>query len=800
MLQNYFTVAVRNLWSQRTYTLLNVLGLTVGLTGGLLIFLFLRYHLSTDRHQANFDRLVRFSTDLHLEDGTVEPSAGAPPPLAKALRASYPQVEQAAFMLNYPDMNVSFQRTAGAPLIRFIEHDGIVFVEPEWLDVLTYTWLTGNPKIALKAPNQVVLTESWAKRYFGTVTCLSKQITLQNNVVTTVVGVIADAPGPTDTPVQMLVSLPTAYAMGIDKRMADDWYVPNSTNRVYARLKDPSALAELQRAMPAFRKKYYGKSAHFFHFIIQPFADLHTDVLRDPAHTIRLPLLWSLGIIGLLLVVVACINFINLSTVQAFRRSKEIGIRKTLVSSRGQLIRQFLAETALVVGLATSLGLLLTLLLLPLFTDWVQLPLRLRFDGVTVGFVGLLAGGILLLAGGYPAIILSKFSPWAALTGSLKTTSGGGLTLRRVLVVAQFTVCQVLLLCALVVTRQTHYMQQADPGFTKDNIVIVDLPYNQKARHDAFKQKLLAYAGVQSVSLSVVPPVTPAMYGGQVKFNGRPDWEKFPIRDRLADADYLRTYGLHLLAGRNITPGDTIRDYVINETLMRKLGYHDPKQILGKPMLHYLSHVPLPIVGVVKDFYQKSMRDEISPCVIACWPEWYRKAGVRIGGHNMTQTLDQLEKSWQDVFPDEVFTYQFLNDEVANMYKTETLIVRLVNAFTILVILIGCLGLYSLVSYVVVQRRKEISIRKVLGASVSSVVALLAGDFLKLVFVAILLASPLAYYVMNRWLADFAYRIDLSWVIFMLAGLLAVGIALLTVSFQSIRAALIDPVKSLRSE
>ncbi|GAB4031799.1 FtsX-like permease family protein [Spirosoma jeollabukense] len=800
MVLNYLKIALRNLWSQRAYTLLNVLGLTVGIAGGLLIFLFLRYHLSTDRYQTHFDRLVRFSTDLHLEDGTVEPDAGGPPPLAKTLRTSYPQVEQAAFMLNQPDIQVSFQRATDTPLTRFMEHSGIAFVEPEWLDVLTYTWIAGNPRTALRAPNQIVLTESWAKRYFSTSNCLGKRLTLQNKAVTTVVGVVADAPGPTDTPIQMLVSLPTMYSIGVSAGMADDWFALNSTNRVYARLKNSSAIGALQQAMPALEKKYYGPSAHLFKLIIQPFANLHTDVLRDPAHAIRSPLLWSLGIIGLLLVVVACINFVNLSTAQALRRGKEIGVRKTLGSTRGQLIRQFLAETSLVVGAALVLGLLLTLLILPVFTDWVQLPLRLHLDGLTVGFLGLLAGGILLLAGGYPAFVLSGFSPWAALTGSLKTTSSGGLTLRRVLVIAQFTVCQVLLLCALIITRQTHHMQQADPGFTKGNVVIVDLPYNQKARHDAFKQKLLAYSSIRSVSLSVVPPATPAMYGGQIKFNGKPDWEKFPIRDRLADADYLKTYGLYLLAGRTITPGDTIRDYVINETLMHKLGYRKPEQILGKPMLHYLSHVPLPIVGVVKDFYQKSLRDEISPCVIACWPEWYRKAGVRVAGQDMTQTLDQLKKSWQEVFPDEVFTYQFFNEEVASMYKTETLIVRLVNAFTLLVILIGCLGLYGLVSYVVVQRTKEIGVRKVLGASVSSIVALLSKDFLTLVLIAIVLASPVAYYAMNRWLEDFAYRIEISGWVFAGAGLLAMVIALLTVSYQSIKAALVNPVKSLRSE
>ena len=800
MFRNYLKIAWRNLVAQRNYTLLNILGLSVGMAGALLIFLFLRYHLSTDRYHTDFDRIVRISTDLHLDDGSVEYNAEGPPPLAKTLRTTYPQVEQAAFLLGMRDLNVSVRRSANARPTRFLEHEGIGFVEPEWLDVLTYIWLRGNSKTALREPNQAVLTSSWANRYFGTPDCLGQTITLDNKAVITVVGVVADSPGPTDTPVNMLVSLPTMYQVGVGDGMANDWYALNSANRVYARLKDESVIGELQRMMPDLEKKYYGKSARFFHLFVQPFADMHTDVARDPAHTIRTSLLWSLALIGLLMLLAACVNFINLATAQALRRSKEVGIRKTLGSSRGQLLRQFFLETSLIVSLATGLGLALTVLALPVFTDWVQLPLMLHFDGPTVGFVGLLFMSVLLLAGAYPAFVLSGFSPWAALTGTLRTLSVAGLTLRRVLVVTQFTVCQVLLLGALIVTRQTRYMQQADLGFTKNNVVVVSLPYDQKSRHDAFRQKLLTYAGVRSVSLSMLPPATPAMNGGQVKFDGKPDWEKFPVRDRLADASYISTYGLHLLAGRTITPGDTIRDYVINETLMYKLGFQRPQQILGRRLQHYLSAVPLPIVGVVKDFYQKSLRDEISPCLIANWPSWYRTAGVRISGQHPAQTLDQIEQIWQQVFPDEVFDYQFLDEEVASLYKTETMIVRLMNTFTIVVILIGCLGLYGLVSHVVVQRTKEIGVRKVLGASVSSIVALLSKDFLKLVLVAIVIASPIAWWAMNRWLQDFAYRIDIEWWMFALAGLLAVGIALLTVSFQSVKAALMNPVKSLRSE
>ena len=767
------------------------------MAGALLVFLFIRYHLSTDRYNANFNRVVRISNDIHLDDGSIEYNAEGPPPMAAVLRSRYPQVEQAAFLLGWRDITVSVQHTKQKAPARFLEHKGVGFIEPEWLDVLSYTWLLGDPKTALHAPRQAVLTESWANRYFGTPNAIGQTLTLDNKVLVTVAGIVADPPGPTDTDLGLFVSLSTAPQL-VPTLDLNDWGLLNSVNRLYARLKTPTAITSLQQALPALSKQQYGEWAHNFQFVVQPLADLHFDTIHDPVHAIRASLLWSLGLIGLLLIVAACINFVNLATVQALRRSKEVGIRKTLGSTRSQLAGQFLLETTLIIGAATGLGLLMARLALPVFTDWVQLPLSLRFDSTTAGFVGILLIGIILLAGGYPAAVLSGFSPGAALKGT--RVAGTGFTVRRVLVVTQFAVCQVLILGSLVVANQMRYMQRADLGFRKDNVVMVAVPFGQKARQDAFKQQLLQNADIRSVSLTVLPPTSALNYGGSFKFDGNTEWSKFPIRERLADADYLNTYGMKLLAGRNITPGDTIRDYLINETLLHKLGFSKPQQVLGRRLQYYLSKAPLPIVGVVRDFHQKSMRAEIEPCIIASWAPWYRQAGIRIGGNDPAETVRRIRQTWQQIFPDEVFDYQFLDTQLAKLYETETLIARLINVFTGIAILICCLGLYSLVSHMVIQRTKEIGIRKVLGASVAGIIALLSSDFLKLVLIASLIASPLAWYAMNWWLQDFAYRIDIEWWIFALAGLIAVCIALLTVSFQSIKAALMNPVKSLRSE
>lgn len=800
MFRSYLKIALRNLRSQLGYTVLNVAGLTIGMAGGLLIFLFIRHHLSTDRHHAKFDRIYRIVLDLHLDDGSVEHYPEAPLPMAKTLRTDYSQVEQAAFLLVNRSLTVRVNQPNQAAPRLFLEHEGTALAEGELFQIFDYHWLAGNPKTALQAPNSIVLTESWSRRYFGHKNPVGQVIELNHKVNATVTGLIADPTEPTDTHIGLFISMPTIRQLDPEFNV-NEWGQLNSTYRLYCTLKDnaPATARQLETSFPALSKKHFGDVANVFHFHIQPLADVHFDVDRVGG-VIRLSLIWSLGLIGLFLILTACINFVNLATAQAFRRSKEVGVRKTLGSSRAQLAWQFLLETSLIVVIATGLAVLLAVLSLPVFNNWVHIQLTFVPDAPMLLFIGVLISIVILLAGGYPAFVLSGFSPWASLRGKLTATSVGGYSLRQGLVVLQFVVCQALLVGALVVMRQMQFIRQTDLGFQQDNVLIVNLPLSEKKSFQAFKSELSQYPDIKAVTLQYRPPSAKVMNGGSFKFGSKNDWTSFPVRERLADANYLKTYNLQLVAGRNIVEGDSIREYVINETLLHKLGFRNPQAILGKRMQYYLSSVPLPIVGVVKDFHQRSLHEVIAPCFIASFPTLYQQAGIRISGASSTQTLAHIRSVWQRLYPTDVFEYEFLNDQLAKFYETETTISQLVNVFALMAMVICGLGLYGLVAFTVGQRTKEIGIRKVLGASVASIVGLLSKDFLKLVVVAIVLASPLAWWAMHTWLQDFAYKIDIAWWVFVLAGLLAVSIALLTVSFQSVKAALMNPVKSLRSE
>ncbi|QHV94460.1 ABC transporter permease [Spirosoma endbachense] len=798
MFRNYLKIAFRNLNAQRAYTLLNVVGLTIGMAGGLLIFLFIYHHLNTDRHHAKFDRIYRIVLDLHLDDGSIEHYPEAPLPMSKTLRTDYPQVDQAAFLRMNRSLTVSINRPGQTSPNRFLEQEGTAIVEAELFQIFDYQWLGGNPKTALREPNSVVLTESWAKRYFGDSDPMGQVMELDHKVNATVTGLVADPVRPTDTNIGLFISMPTIRQLDPEFDV-HEWGQLSSTNRLYCTLKDnkPATARQIETTFPALSKKHFGDVAKAFHFHIQPLADIHFDVQRVGG-VIRLSLLGSLGLIGLFLIVIACINFVNLATAQAFRRSKEVGIRKTLGSSRIQLARQFLLETSLIVVIATILAMLVVVVSLPLFSNRVHISLSLKPNGPMLLFIGLLMAIVVLLAGGYPAFVLSGFSPWASLRGKLMASSLGGYSLRKGLVVLQFVICQILLVGSLVVMKQMNFIRQTDLGFQKDNVLIVNLPNSGKETWQAFKNKLNQYPDIKAVTLQYRPPSAGVMNGGSFKFGSKTEWVTFPVRERLADADYLKAYNLQLVAGRNISEGDSIREYVINETLAHKLGFRNPQDIIGKPMQYYLSQVPLPIVGVVKDFHQKSLHEAIAPCFIASFPAMYRQAGIRISGQSSVQTLAHIRQVWQSLYPTDVFDYEFLNDQLAQFYETETTISQLVNTFALMAMVICGLGLYGLVAFTVGQRTKEIGIRKVLGASVASIVALLSKDFLKLVLTAIVLASPVAWWAMNQWLQDFAYKIDIAWWVFVLAGLLAIAIALLTVSFQSVKAALMNPVKSLR--
>ncbi len=805
MLQNYLKIAWRR-HRDATYcvsTLLNLLGLTVGMAGGLLIFLFIRHHLSTDRHHSRFDRIYRAVIDLHLEDGSVEYYPEAPLPMANVLRQEYPQVDQAAFVLVNKSMTLSVNRHNAASPDRFLEHEKTALAEEQLFQIFDFRWVSGNPKTALREPNTVVVTESAALRYFGEPNPVGRTIELNHKVMATVTGVVADPVQPTDNRIGLYISMPTLRQLDPDYNQ-DEWGQLISTNRLYFTTKDasPATAQQIEKSLPALSKKHFGEAAPVLQFHIQPLADVHFDTQRSGG-VIRPSLLWSLALIGVFLVLIACVNFVNMATAQAFRRSKEVGIRKTLGSSRLQLARQFLLETFLIVVAAMLLAILLARLSLPVFNDWVHIRLSLLPNGPLLAFAGILMALVILLAGGYPAVVLSGFSPNVALrrlAGTFGKGPANGFSLRKALVVFQFVICQALLVGALVVMRQVNFIRQSNIGYKKDNVVVVNLPNHEKKAWDALTANLGQLADVKAVTLQYRPPTSGVMNGGSFKFGAKADWLPYPVRERLADAGYLSTYQLQLVAGRNIVPSDSIREYVINETLARKLGYTNPRDILGKPIQYYLSNVPLPIVGVVKDFHLKSLHEAIAPCVIASYPNMYQQAGIRISGNHPEQTLATIRQIWQKLYPTDVFEYEFLNDQLAQFYETETTVSRLVNVFSLMAMMICGLGLYGLVAFTVGQRTKEIGIRKVLGASVSGIVVLLSKDFLKLILTAFLIASPVAWYAMHRWLDAFAYKITIDWWIFALAGLLATLLALGTLSYQSIKVALVNPVKSLKTE
>ncbi|WP_345026818.1 ABC transporter permease [Ravibacter arvi] len=796
MLRNYLKTALRNLRCQHRFTLLNIVGLTIGMTGGILIFLFVRHHLSTDRHHSKFNRIYRIVYDQHLPDGSIEYNPEAPWPMASALRSELPGEEQAAFLSMNQELTLSID-LPGQGVKRFLMHSGSAFAEPEWFGVFDFQWLAGNPETALSEPNTVVLTESSARRYFGALDPIGRRIRLNDTVDATVTGVLAEPVGATDLDLDVYISVATLPSLK-PGYAAGDWSVLNSTDRVFVVLKDIRSFSNLETTLAGIAARSYGSDAGLS-FHAQPLADVHFDVKRRGG-VIRASMLWSLAALGVLLVLTACINFVNMATAQALRRGKEVGVRKILGSSRGQLTAQFLVETSLVAVSSLLAALLLTALLLPVFSSWAKTPLQFYFDTPTVLFLVLLIVIVIFLAGGYPSITLSGLLPVTALRGKLIGHTVGGLQLRQLLVGAQFVIGQVLMIGAIVVAAQMRYIQHADIGFQKENIVLVNLPPGRPALQQAFKNELRNYPSVKDVSISFLPLSTPGMYGGTFKFGNRDQDEKFVIRERFADADYLDTYGLKLIAGRNITPSDTIKEYVVNEALLRKLNIQDPQQIIGQSLQYYRSAIPLPIVGVVRDFHLQSVHEAVQPCFIASSADLYRQASIRLSGQRIQQSLRQIEGVWQKFYPTQVFEATFLDENLARYYETEILISRLVDTATLVAILIGCLGLYGLMTFVVIQRTKEIGIRRVLGASAVSVVKLLADDFLRLVLMAFLVAAPIGWYLMNRWLEDFAYRIELEWWCFGAAGLSMTGVALVTVVSHSLKAALANPVKSLRSE
>ncbi|MEM6843099.1 MAG: ABC transporter permease [Bacteroidota bacterium] len=794
MFQNYFKIGWRNLLKHKSYSLINILGLTLGITGAILIFTLVKYHLSFDTFHAEKDRIYRVTTEFHQEE--IAYDQGVPQPIGKALRDDYTFAEKIAMVYSNSDWLVSIPSAEDDKKFK----ETVAFAEPEFFDILDFPLVQGNENTILTEPNTAIITERIAEKFFGNQNPIGQTIRVKNKLEFRITGVLQDLPVNTDRRDEIYVS----YSNLKDHNewlAGDSWQGVAGGMNCFMLLKPDVRPSEVNEAFPELSKKYYNeRDAEIYQFKLQHILDIHFN--PDLGGYIAKKNLWALSLIGLFLIITACVNFINLATAQALRRAKEIGVRKALGSKRGQLFWQFITETALITMLGLVLAYAFAQLVLPYLNQLLDIQLQINIfqDGYLLIFLPILLLVVILLSGSYPGLIMAGFQPVMALKGKLSQKHTGGFSLRRGLVVAQFVISQLLIIGTIVIANQMRYSRQADMGFTKDAIVMLTVPEREKSTISAFNSEISQLASVEKLTLCSDAPASGGWASVTVRYGSRTEIENFDITVKAGDHQYVPTFDLQLVAGRNLLPSDTVREFLINEMAVKRFGEHSPEDVIGKRMRIGLNKSEGTIVGVVKDFHNTSFHETIAPLCISTSTKWYYNCAVKINPANLLPTLSALETSWKEVFPNHVFEYNFLDEQIARFYETDNMIFRLIQIFASIAIVIGCLGLYGLVLFMAAQKTKEVGVRKVLGASLPSILWLFGKEFTRLLILAFVIAAPLAWWVMKNWLENFTYRIEIGAGIFALAIVATFLIAMLTVSFQSIRAALANPVDSLRND
>ena len=818
MLKNYFLVALRNFWRHKTFSVINILGLAIGISASLVIFLIVSYDLSFDHFEKDRDRIYRISSQFVFSGETVR-NSGVCYPLPQAMAKEVLGL-QSIVPFNTADditkVTVPYP-VAPNPTI-FRKQNDILYADTGYCSLLGYTWLAGSPTNALSQPYNVVLTETSAKTYFPGLPytqLIGKHILFADSINTTVTGVLRDLRGHTDFYCKTIIS----YATLLTKRMQPvgftDWGGTTSASQLFVKMAPganvKSLTAQLQRLYDQHNKPEAG-SHDTGGFVPVPLKDLHFKndfgIFDQTTRIAHKPTLYGLMAVGIFLLLLASINFINLTTAQAAQRAKEIGIRKAMGSQRLQLALQFLNETFLLTLIATGLSILLTPLLLRVFADFIpkEVQFSMRQQPAILLFLVVLVFVVSVLSGAYPALVLSSFKPivvlksqWAA--GSARTR---GLWLRKTLTVSQFVIAQVFIIATILVARQISYALNKELGYKKDAILSVSTPWAQEAaKRRVLAQKISAIPGIVLISNSSAPPASGGTNTTIVKFNDGKKEVRTQLQCLYGDTNYIRLFHINLLAGTNISECDTTSQLVVNATYARMIGFSDPRKAVGA-QINFNDRM-LRIVGVVADFYQTSLHWAIRPLGILNGTFISHDFNIALPKQNADGTvwkgiIKQLEGAYKTVYPEEDFTYQFFDESIANFYTQEKNISRLLLWATGLAIFISSLGLLGLVIYITNQRTKEIGVRKVIGASVAQIIVLLSTDFMKLIGVAILIAMPIAWWGSQQWLQNFAYHAELSWWIFAAGAAALLLVALAVLCIRAYKAATANPVNSLRSE
>lgn len=797
MFRNYVKIAFRNLWKNRVYSGINVFGLAVGLATCLVITLYVADELSYDRHHKRADRIYRVVHHATWDEGNLN-LAPTSAPYGPTLKQNYPEIEQAVRILGEGGGPMQYGETK-------IEVDDVLFAEQGLFQVFTYPFLFGDPNTALSKPESIVLTKELALRLFGDAAkAMGKTIYFENHFGNVVTGVIDNVPANSHLTFSGLRSLPTGFSGG--------WQEFNLYT--YLLLREGTNPQTLTAKFPAFFERYIKPEMGnvTYKMELQPITSIHLHSNLDyeigPNGSSRTVSVFA--VIGGLILLLAGINYMNLSTARSAIRIREVGVRKAVGSGRGQLAGLFFTETLLLTLVATVLGVCIAQGMMPFFTNLTGKNLSIWQFGTGYSLAAIAGFALItgLLSGCYPALFLSGSRTVAALREQLGKQSGT-IAFRKTLVTFQFVITITLIAASGIIYQQLRFSLDKELGFNKEQVLTFHLNEEKtRTKIPAIKAQLLNNPLIEGVAAASNPLGTNSLGGGGYFFeiDGQMTQSSRITQNFMVDGDFLKTMEIGLVQGRSFSdaiPADRSNAILVNETLVKELGWKDP---IGKRVKFFIDNkgtlAERRVVGVVNDFHTHSLQHKIEPLALQMPPSPNEEDNlyVKIRPGQAADALVFIEKTYRQFEPGSVFTYQFLDQNFARQYAAEQNQSQILLIFSALAIFIACLGLFGLAAFAAEQRTKEIGVRKVLGASVASIVALLSKDFLKLVLIAIVIASPVAWYAMHRWLENFAYKIDMSWWVFALAGLLAIGIALLTVSFQSVKAALMNPVKSLRSE
>lgn len=819
MFKNYFKTAFRNFWRNKTFSAINVLGLSIGISASLIIFLIVQFEMGYDKVETDADRIYRVVMDMKF-NGNDGHSPAVPAPLSAAIQREITGVETIVPVMQFQGdatAKVSIEKEGLSKPAVFKKQADIIFTNAAYFSLLPFKWVAGSPESSLKNPFNVVLTESRVKQYFPSTNIndvIGKQIKYNDDFTATVSGIVKNLNERTSFDAVEFISYPTiAQTHMQDDFMMNTWNDWMAYSHVYVKLpnntKSTNVEAQLNRLFVKYNKDAGKDAANYIHLHLQPLNDVHFNSLYASfdGRIAHRPTLYGLLAVAAFLLVLACINFINLTTANAASRAKEIGIRKTMGSSKKQLIFQFLGETFLFTITACIISFCLAPFLLKLFADFIPPGLNFQpFNQPNIFlFLLVLAIVVSFLSGLYPAFILSGYKPVKVLKNQSYSFSNETrhAWIRKSLTVSQFVIAQFFVIATVMVSRQINYALNADMGFRKDAILSFDLPRQDTVadHRTVLLNEIKAIPGVQMASRGFLTPADEGAAFTDIKYEGSDYKENVQLR--WGDSNYLKLFKVKILAGRNVETSDTIKEFLVNETYAKALGFKRPQDALNK-FLDF-NGMKLPIVGVMHDFNEQSFHSAVGPLVFASFDNRSYFIHVLLQPQNGTNaswsnTIAQIQKAYHKVYPDEDFTYNFLDETIAKFYESEQHTASLLSWATGLSILISCLGLLGLVMYTINTRIKEIGIRKILGATVANIISILSKDFVQLVLIAFVITAPVAWWAAYKWLQDFAYKINMSWWIFALCGFAMLLIALITLSIQTIKAAIANPVKSLRTE